>query len=214
MAALTLVIGNKAYSSWSLRPWLALRQAGAVFDEVVIPLRQPETRAAILRHSAAGKVPVLHIGGGVVWESLAICEAVAEAFPAAGLWPEDPVARAVARAAASEMHGGFAEVRRAFPMDLKREPAERPVPDVAASEIARLTSLWCALRRRFGAGGPFLFGRFTIADAMYAPVCARFDSYRVPLDAVSRDYLEAVLALPAFLDWRQAALAEPWTIAY
>lgn len=214
MAALTLVIGNKAYSSWSLRPWLALRQAGASFDEVVIPLRRPETKPAILAHSVAGKVPVLHWGGATVWESLAICETVAELFPAAGLWPDDAAARAVARAAATEMHGGFPELRKAFPMDLKRPPAERPVPAEAAPEIARIAALWADVRGRFGGGGPFLFGRFTVADAMYAPVCVRFDSYRVPLDPVCRDYVAAVLALPAMREWREAALAEPWEIAY
>ena len=214
MAKLTLVIGNKAYSSWSLRPWLALRQAGASFGETVIPLRRPETKPEILGHSAAGKVPVLHWGETTVWESLAICETVAELFPAAGLWPDDPAARAAARAAATEMHGGFPEVRKAFPMDLKREPAERPVPAEAAPEIARIGALWAELRSRFGSGGPFLFGRFTVADAMYAPVCVRFDTYRVPLDPVGRDYVAAVLALPAMGEWREAALAEPWEIAY
>ena len=214
MESLPLVIGNKAYSSWSLRPWLALRQAGAVFDEVVIPLRRPETKPEILEHSAAGKVPVLHRGGLTVWESLAICEAVADLFPAAGLWPEDAAVRTVARAAATEMHGGFPEVRKAFPMDLKRTPAPRPVPAETAAEIARLTALWGGLRERYGHGGPFLFGRFTIADAMYAPVCVRFDSYRVPLDPVSQAYVEAVLAMPAMAVWRAAALAEPWEIAY
>ena len=214
MASLTLVIGNKAYSSWSLRPWLALRQAGAVFDEVVIPLRRPETKLAILEHSAVGKVPVLHMGERTVWESLAICEVVAEMFPAAGLWPQDAGARAVARAAATEMHGGFIEIRKAFPMDLKRPPAERPVPAEAGPEIARITALWSDVRRGFGGGGPFLFGRFSIADAMYAPVCARFDTYRVPLDAECRAYVEAVLALPSMREWREAALAEPWEIAY
>ena len=214
MTSLTLVIGNKAYSSWSLRPWLALRQAGLPFDEVVIPLRRPETKPEILAHSAAGKVPVLHGNGVTVWESLAICEAAAEMAPGAGLWPADSGVRAVARAAATEMHGGFPEVRKAFPMDLKRAPAERPVPEAAAPEIARIAALWGDLRRRFGGGGPFLFGGFTIADAMYAPVCVRFDTYKVLLDPVSRDYVAAVLALPAMADWRKAALAEPWEIAY
>ncbi len=214
MRSLTLVIGNKAYSSWSLRPWLALRQAGLPFDEVVIPLRRPETKPEILAHSAAGKVPVLRSGEVTVWESLAICEAVAEMAPGAGLWPDDAGVRAVARAAATEMHGGFPEVRKAFPMDLKRAPAERPVPEAAALEIARIAALWGDLRRRFGGGGPFLFGGFTIADAMYAPVCVRFDTYKVPLDPVSGEYVAAVLALPAMVEWRKAALAEPWEIAY
>ena len=140
--------------------------------------------------------------------------AVADLCPAAGLWPEAGAIRAVARAAATEMHGGFPEVRKAFPMDLKRTPAPRPVPAEAAPEIARLTALWSGLRERYGCDGRFLFGRFTIADAMYAPVCVRFDSYRVPLDPVSQAYVEAVLAMPAMAEWRAAALAEPWEIAY
>ncbi|MEI8395280.1 MAG: glutathione S-transferase family protein [Rhodospirillaceae bacterium] len=214
MAALTLVIGNKRYSSWSLRPWLALRQAGAAFDELVIPLRRPETKAAILEHSPAGKVPVLLMADGSVWESLAICEAVAELYPDAGLWPVNPAVRALARAVATEMHGGFPELRRAFPMDLGREPSARPVPAEAEPELARLIGLWRSLRARFAAGGPYLFGRFSIADAMYAPVCTRLDSYDVPVDPVSRAYVDAILALPAMMDWRAAALIEPWVIEY
>ncbi len=214
MTSLTLVIGNKAYSSWSLRPWLALRHAGAEFKERVIPLRQPETKPEILAHSSAGKVPVLHIGDQTIWESLAICETVAEMYPAAELWPADPVTRAIARAAATEMHGGFPELRKAFPMDLKRKPSERPVSGETANEIARLTALWNDMRGRFGQGGPFLFGHFTVADAMFAPVCTRFDTYCVPLDPVSQDYVRSVLAVPAMTEWRQAALAEPWEIAY
>jgi glutathione S-transferase len=205
MPGLTLVIGDKAISSWSLRPWLALCQTGVAFDEVLIPLRRPETKAAILAHSGAGKVPVLHHGAVTVWESLAICEYLADRFPEAGLWPESPDARALGRAAATEMHGGFPELRRALPMDLHREPAPLPlVPEVAA-EIARIIALWGDLRRRCGAGGPFLLGRFSIADAMYAPVCTRFDSYRVPLDPICQAYVEAVLAWPAMRRWRAAA---------
>ncbi len=214
MAALTLVIGNRAYSSWSLRPWLALRHVGAVFEEVVIPLRQPDTKARILAHSAAGKVPVLLVNGVAVWESLAICETVAEMFPAKALWPTDSGVRALARAVATEMHGGFLELRKAFPMDMKRPPAVRLPPEAALPDIERITAIWAGLRARFGGEGPFLFGTFTIADAMYAPVCSRFETYRVPLDPICHDYVQAVLALPAMGEWRAAALAEPWEIAY
>jgi len=214
MATLTLVIGNKAYSSWSLRPWLALRQAGARFDEVVIPLRQPETKATILGWSAAGKVPVLRYGPVAVWESLAICEFIADLFPEAKLWPDDRSDRAVARAAATEMHGGFPELRKAFPMDLKRARAPRPVPAEATPEIGRLTALWRESRCRAPADGPFLFGRFSIVDAMYAPVCTRLDTYGVALDPVSQAYVDAVLALPAMQEWRAAAIAEPWALDY
>ena len=214
MEALTLVIGNKAYSSWSLRPWLALRQAGLPFGERVIPLRRPETKGEILDWSGAGKVPVLIAGSVPVWESLAICEAVADLAPAARLWPEDLGERLEARAVATEVHGGFPELRKAFPMDLKRAPETRPVPEAAAAELARITGLWTGLRERFASRGPFLFGAFTIADAMYAPICTRFDTYRVPLPAPCRDYAATMLTMPAMAEWRQAALAEPWEIAY
>lgn len=209
MADMTLVIGDKAISSWSLRPWLALRQTGVAFHEVLIPLRRPETRTAILAHSAAGKVPVLHHGAVTVWESLAICEYLADRFPEAGLWPEPPEARALGRAAATEMHGGFPELRRALPMDLLREPAPQPLTPEVTAEVARISGLWRDLRSRFQTLGPFLLGRFTIADAMYAPVCTRFDSYRVPLDPVCQAYVETVLDWPAMAAWRAAARPYP-----
>ncbi len=207
MTAMTLVIGNKAFSSWSLRPWLALHQTGVAFDEVLIPLRQPETKAAILAHSGAGKVPVLHHGAVTVWESLAICDYLADRFPEAGLWPDAPESRALGRAAATEMHGGFPEIRRALPMDLTREPAPQPLTPEVLIEVARITQLWRDLRCRFGAGGPFLLGRFSIADAMYAPVCTRFDTYRVPLDPVCQAYVDAILAWPAMRLWRSAVVS-------
>ncbi|MEI6986568.1 MAG: glutathione S-transferase family protein [Rhodospirillaceae bacterium] len=214
MMSATLVIGNRSYSSWSLRPWLALRHAAVSFCEVVIPLRQPGTKAAILAYSASGKVPVFSYDGVTVWESLAICEVVAERHPEARLWPIDAATRSLARAVAAEMHGGFPEIRKAFPMDLKRRPEVRQVPVEAWSELERLTGLWRSLRERQPAGGPFLFGHFTIADAMYAPVCTRLDTYGLPLDNVCRDYVSAVLALPAMVEWRATALNEPWVINY
>jgi glutathione S-transferase len=212
MSDLVLVIGNKAYSSWSLRPWLALRQAGADFREVVVPLRRPETKAQILDHSPAGKVPVLKVGDLVLWESIAICEYVAERFPEAGLLPDGTEARAVCRAVSAEMHAGFGELRRAMAMDLKRRLPGRGHTPGALADAARVQELWRDARGRFGQDGPFLFGRFSIADAMYAPVCTRFDTYGVALDPVSRAYCDAVLALPAMREWYEAARAEPWTI--
>lgn len=210
MTDLMLVIGNKAYSSWSLRPWLALMHTGQPFEEVVIPLRQPETKADILRHSPAGKVPVLRHGDLVIWDSLAIGEYLAETFPAAGLWPADPAVRAVARSISAEMHAGFAEVRRHMSMDLKRRrPGVGRTPEVEA-EIARITQIWRDARGRFGGDGPFLFGAFSIADAMYAPVCTRFVTYAVSLDPVSQAYVDSVLALPAMQAWTAAAMDEPW----
>lgn len=210
----TLVIGNKAYSSWSLRPWLALKQAGIPFQEVVVPLRQDGTRAAILAHNPAGKLPVLHHGDLVVWDSLAICEYVAELVPAAGLWPADAAARAVARSVSAEMHAGFQDLRRNLFMDLKQRHRAPDRIAAAAADIARIQALWADCRQRFGAGGPFLFGTFGIADCMYAPVCARLDGWGVDLAPETRRYVDAVLALPAVQAWRAAAEAEPWTIDY
>ncbi len=213
MADLTLIIGNKNYSSWSLRPWLALKVAGANFREEMINLWQPDTKAKILAHSAAGKVPILKDGGLVAWESLAICEYVADRFPAARLWPEDARARAVARSVATEMHGGFANLRQEMSMDIR---ARHPSPKVSAetkAEIDRVCALWREARQRFGAGGAMLFGRFSIADCMYAPVVTRFVTYSVSLDPVCAAYRDAVLALAPMQEWIAAAKVEPWSHA-
>lgn len=202
---LTLVIGTKRTSSWSLRPWLALKSAGIPFEEVVIGLRRPDTRANILRHSPSGKVPLLKDGALLVWDSLAICEYLAERFPETHLWPDDREARAVARSVSAEMHGGFMPLRNALSMDMKLTvPPAAPPLDVAEN-IARIGELWSDCRRRFGKGGPFLFGAFTIADAMYAPVVSRFRSYGVTTDAVGTAYRAAVEALPAWKEWSAAA---------
>lgn len=208
MSALTLVIGNKNYSSWSLRPWLALKQAGIPFAEERIPLYTPESKQRILARSPSGKVPALHDGELEVWDSLAICEYLAERHPAAGLWPAQAEARAVARAACAEMHAGFPELRGRMPMNLRRNlPGHGMTPEVAA-EIARIVRLWRDCRGRFGAGGDFLFGGFTIADAFYAPVVLRFQTYGVALDPAARAYADAVLALPALRQWIAKARAE------
>jgi len=205
--SLILVIGTKRFSSWSLRPWLALKATGAPFEEVEIALRQPGTKAEILKWSAAGKVPVLIDDGLLVWDSLAICEYLAERFPAAGLWPDERSARAVARSVAAEMHAGFPVLRQQCPMDvLLDEALAEPGPDLLA-EIARIDALWSECRSRFGADGPFLFGRFTIADAMYAPVVTRFATYHLPLGPVAAAYRDAVLAWPGLADWIAAARA-------
>lgn len=212
-APLVLVIGNKNYSSWSLRPWLALAAGGISFQEVRIPLYEPASKAEILRYSAAGKVPVLEHGELVVWESLAICEYAAERFPEAQLWPADPQARAVARSASAEMHAGFVALRSHMPMNLRaHKPGRGRAPGVQ-EDVDRITTLWRELRERFGAGGDLLFGRFSIADAMFAPVVGRFRSYEVALDPVSRRYADAVWALPALQRWLEASRAEPERIA-
>ncbi len=213
MSGLILVIANKAYSSWSLRPWLALKQAGAAFTEVVIPLRQPETAAAIARWSPAGRVPVLRHGDVTVWESIAVLEYIAEVFPEAYLWPADPAARAHARTLAAEMHSGFLPLRTHMNMNIRRQrPGHGRTPEVD-KDIARITAMWRDCRARFGAGGPFLFGAFTNADAMYAPVVTRFKTYGVSLDSECQAYADAVLDLPAMRTWYADAEREPWTIA-
>jgi len=209
MTGLVLVIGNRNYSSWSLRAWLALRHAGAAFEEVRIPLDTPTTREEILEHSPAGKVPVLHDGGLTVWESLAICEYLAERFPEAKLWPEGREARAIARAVSAEMHAGFARLRNAMPMNCRAPLAGKGRAPGVDADIARITAIWRDCRTRFGAGGPFLFGAFTNADAMYAPVVSRFVTYAVALDETCQAYVAAVSALPAMKSWVAAARVEP-----
>lgn len=205
MADLLLVIGTRRYSSWSLRPWLALKAAGLAFAETEIALRRPDTKARILDHSPSGQVPLLRHGDLKIWDSLAICEYVAELAPAAGLWPEDRAARAVARAVGAEMHAGFRALRQAMPMDVPSETPMADVPSEVATDIARITELWNDCRARFGVGGPFLFGRFSIADAMYAPVVTRFTTYGVATDSVCRSYIDAVQALPAMREWYRRA---------
>ncbi|TAN61694.1 MAG: glutathione S-transferase family protein [Magnetospirillum sp.] len=207
--SLTLVIGTKRFSSWSLRPWLALKAAGIAFDEIEIPLRQPDTKAVILKHSPSGKVPLLDHDGIKVWDSLAICEYLAERFPAARLWPEDVAARAVARAVAAEMHSGFMPLRRDCPMDVLSEAPMTAISDEVTADLARIDTLWRDCRARFGGGGAFLFGGFSIADAMYAPVVTRIRTYHLPGGAVASAYCDAIMALPAMREWIAAAAVTP-----
>ena len=211
---LTLVIGNKNYSSWSLRPWIAMKSAGIAFDEKVIPLYQPGSREQILRFSPAGKVPVLIDGDNAIWESLAILEYLAEKFPAAKLWPADVHARGVARSIAHEMHGGFQALRRNCPMNMWLPPKKRPQGEEVTAEVRRIETLWGEARARFGRGGPFLFGTFGAADAMYAPVVARLHNYGIEVGDGARAYMAAVMALPAWGEWREAALQEPWVMRH
>jgi glutathione S-transferase len=209
MSRFTLVIANKTYSSWSMRAWLALGATGAPFDEVVIPLDRPETRGRILAYSPTAKVPCLVDGDVTIWESLAICEYLAERFPAAGLWPTDGKARALARAVSAEMHAGFATLRRELPMNCRASFPPRAIDNAElAADIARIQALWADCRGRFGQGGPYLFGGFGIADAMFAPVVTRFISYGVPVDAASNAYCGAVLAHPLVARWLAEARDE------
>lgn len=209
--ALTLFIGNKNYSSWSLRPWLALKLARLPFEEVLIPLYQTTSKQDILRHCPTGKVPALKLDDGtVIFESLAICEWAAEQAP--DIWPADPTARAVARAVSCEMHAGFVGLRSALPMNIRRAAPPRNLTPAAQEDINRVTALWRDCRKRYGAGGPFLFGAPSIADAMFAPVVTRFASYLVDVDEDSRAYMAAVFALPAMQEWVEAGKREPWII--
>ena len=213
MAELELCIGNKNYSSWSLRPWLALKEAGIPFDEIVIPLYQERSKEAVLAVSPSGKVPALRRGDLLVWDSLAICEYLAEAFPEKQLWPAEAAARAAARSASAEMHSGFQALRSQLPMNLRVRVQRRCSPEVEA-EIERIAALWQDCRARFaGAGGDFLFGGFTIADAMFAPVATRFRTYEVRLPREAEAYCAVLLALPAMREWSEAACAEPWRVA-
>jgi glutathione S-transferase len=218
VADLKLVIGNKNYSSWSLRPWIAMRNAGIDFDEELVRLNFDQTEdgsssnKALFDHSPAGKVPVLVHGDVRVWESLAILEYVNELFPDRGLWPAEADARAHARVVACEMHAGFAGLRGEMPMNMRRPPAPIEVSDAARRDVVRVHDIWRDCRARFGAAGPFLFGQFCIADAFYAPVVSRLHVYAVEGDAVVRDYMGAVMALPAFAEWKAAGEAEPWVI--
>jgi len=208
----TLIIGNRNYSSWSLRAWLALEATGQQFAEVLIPLGQDNTTEEIRRWSPTARVPALKDGEIFLWDSLAICEHLADAFPDAGLWPTDARARATARSVVAEMHSGFVALRKHMPMNLR---ASYPVGDHepgVADDIARITQIWEVCRTNFGADGDLLFGGFTIADAFYAPVVSRFRTYGVSPGGIAGEYMDAVWALPAMQDWAEKACAEKWSV--
>ena len=205
-----LFIANKAYSSWSLRPWLLLTEFGIPFGETVIPMYRPDTKAAMLAVSPNGKMPALHDGDIVVSESLAIVEFVAESFPGLAVWPRDRAARALARAVSAEMHAGFADLRRACPTNFRRHPKAIPIDGAVRADVDRIEAIWAEARARFGQGGPFLFGAFSAADAMYAPVVNRFHAYALEVAPASRAYMDAVMALPSWRAWVAGAEAEPW----
>lgn len=216
MAEFTLVIGNKNYSSWSLRGWLMTRIAGIEFDEVVIPLDRPETQAAIRKHSPSGRVPVLLHRGLAVWESLAIAEYLNDLKPEAGLWPPSAAARAHARAISAEMHAGFMDLRENMPMNIRASFPGKGMTAGVRADIERVTWIWRDTRKRFstafGQDDGFLFGRFGAADAMFAPVVTRFKTYSVTLDADADAYCAAVLGHPVMKEWIDAAEHEPWLI--
>lgn len=209
----TLVIGDKNFSSWSLRPWLAMKQCGIPFTEECITLRQPDSTAEILRHSPSGKVPALKTRTGVVWDSLAILDYLAERHPEQKLWPDNEEPRAVARSIAAEMHSGFAALRNDMSMDLLSTLPPPPMSAALEADIRRIAAIWKDTRTRFGRGGSFLLGVFSIADAMYAPVATRFRTYGIDLarfgdDGTGTAYGATLLALPAMAEWTEGAKRE------
>ena len=208
---LKLVVGNKNYSSWSMRPWVALRQAAIPFEEVQLKFDESDGGlrvAGVQPYSPTGKVPALIVDGETVWDSLAICETAAELFPDKQLWPEAPQARRVARSACAEMHSGFQGMRGAMPMNIRSRYPGKGMTPAARKDIDRIVALWTDCRRRFGAGGGLLFGRFSIADAFYAPVVMRFQTYAVDLPRAAQEYCEAVQALSAVREWCDAGRRE------
>ena len=209
---LKLVLANKAYSSWSLRPWILLMHFKIPFEEVVIPMDEPETRANMLEYAPSGKCPSLHDGKIAVWESLAIIEYVAEAYPEKAIWPRAKAARAHARSLASEMHAGFGALREACPTNFRRPVRAIALSDAVRADVARIEAAWAHARKTFGRGGSYLFGRFSAADAMFAPVVNRFHVYDVPVSKPARDYMETIMALRAWKAWIAGAEAEPWQI--
>lgn len=212
MARITLVIGNKNYSSWSLRAWMALKHLGVEFDELLVPLDTPDTRAELERAGPSGRVPVLRAGNLTVWDSLAICEFAAE-LTGKG-WPQPREARALARSVSAEMHSGFANLRSLWPMNARARNRRTAMTAALAADIDRIDEIWSDCRHRFGSGGPWLFGaEYTIADAMYAPVALRFKTYGAQISETARWYLATVLEDAALQEWLQAARAEPWTVA-
>jgi glutathione S-transferase len=207
-----LIIGNKNYSSWSFRPWIAMKVAGISFEERVISLNDPDFKRAIASVSKNGRVPAIDDDGVHVWESLAVLEYLAEKFPDAKLWPADVQARAHARAIAAEMHAGFSALRSECPMNFWRPVKRRELSAEALADAARIDAMWSECLARYG--GPFLFGAFGAADAMYAPVVSRFHTYAVEVGERARAYMDAVMALPAWGEWKEAALKEPWVLPY
>jgi glutathione S-transferase len=211
--ALTLVIGNKNYSSWSMRPWLALKASNIAFEEVLIPLYTGDAdKQRILQFTRSGKVPALVDGDITIWDSLAIIEYISERFPEAQLWPQDRASRAHARSVCAEMHSGFAALRNECGMNLHRPVGAKALSADARADIARIQQSWAECRERYGKLGPYLFGAFSSADAMYAPVVHRFRTYAIDVTPEARAYMDAMMAFPAFQEWTRAGLAETLVI--
>jgi glutathione S-transferase len=209
-----LVIGNKMYSSWSLRPWILMRAFDIPFTETLIPLDTPEFGPRLAAFTDGSTVPVLVDGDVTVWESLAIIEYLADRYPGKAIWPADPAARALARAMSSEMHAGFMALRDACPMNLGKRYARRDRGMAVDCDVARICRLWQRARESFGrrTSHPFLFGAFSAVDAMFAPVVARLATYDIAVADDARSYMDAILESPAFREWRDAALEERWVV--
>jgi glutathione S-transferase len=210
---LKLVIANKLYSSWSMRPWLVMKAFGIPFEEIIVPLRQPDSKARVLAHSPSGKVPALITPDQALWESLAIIEYLAEAHPDKAIWPHHARARAHARVISNEMHGGFQPLRQQCPMNLGGKYQTPPMTEALSANVARIEDIWRDTRAAFGGSGSYLFGDFCAADAMYAPVVTRLNTYQIPVRSQTRKYMDAILAHADVVDWTRAALKETWTIA-
>jgi glutathione S-transferase len=207
-----LFIGNKVYSSWSLRPWIVMKAFGIPFEETVVQLRETDTRDRILAHSPSGKVPALIDEGTTAWDSLAIMEYLADKFPNHAIWPKDRLVRAHARCGSAEMHSGFQALRNACSMNVTRRFKARDRGEAVAADVARVTQIWREAREKFGAktGKPFLYGEFSAADGMYAPVVSRFHGYSIAVDPVSQAYIDAMLGHSAYKTWLAGAVAETW----
>ncbi|NNF76941.1 MAG: glutathione S-transferase family protein [Rhizobiales bacterium] len=209
-ADLHLIIANKNYSSWSFRPWLAMKAAGIEFRETVVPFDEPNHNKHFLEFSPSKKVPVLQHGDLTLWESLAIMEYVADLHPDCNLWPDDVVQRGTARAVSHEMHGGFGALRAECPMNMRRKIAAIPVSEAVRADVARIETIWATCLE--ASGGPFLFGEFTNADAMYGPVVNRFEVYELSAARHVETYSQTMKSLPAWQEWSEASKAEPWTV--
>ncbi|MCA0255135.1 MAG: glutathione S-transferase family protein [Proteobacteria bacterium] len=210
MEKLVLYIGNRNYSSWSMRAWMALEGSGIPFEDVLIPFDFAAGNPEIKAISPTGLVPFLRHGTVTVWETLSIIEYAAELFPDAGVWPKDREARSLARSISAEMHAGFRALRGACPMNMRRTPGKIDLPDGVVRDVARIEAIWrdCLAK----SGGPFLFGAFSAADAMFAPVVSRFETYALDVSQKTQDYMATMMAHPAWVKWRDMALAEPWVV--
>jgi glutathione S-transferase len=205
---LKLVVGNRNYSSWSMRPWMVLKAFGIPFEETFVPLYRDGSKEELLMHSPAGKAPSLEHDGVYVWDSLAIVEYIAELYPDRAIWPHDMTARATARSLSCEMHSGFVALRKECPMNFRRTPQPINASDKLLADVARIDAAWSETRGRFGRGGDFLFGDFCAADAMFAPVVNRFEAYELPASGTARAYMEAIRGLPCWLEWSRRAREE------